>query len=82
MNKRREPRCPYVNNEKSSVYCVDFALHPEACETCGWNPAEHERRVKLLRAGVVKSFLNIDVDHLSTALRDRYSYDNRTKGED
>jgi len=82
LNKRREPRCPYVNNEKSSVYCVDFALHPEACETCGWNPVEHERRVKLLRAGVVKSFLNIDVDHLSTALRDRYGYNNRTKGED
>jgi len=72
LNKRRDPRCPYVHNEKSSVYCADYLLHPEVCQTCGWNPAEHERRVKLLRAGVVKSFLNIDVDHLGTVFANGY----------
>ncbi len=75
MNKRRDPRCPYVHKEKSSVYCADYVFRPEVCETCGWNPAEHERRVKLLRAGVVKSFLNIDVAHLRTLFANGYKND-------
>lgn len=78
MNRKVLPRCPYVNNQKCSVFCVDFALNPEECETCGWNPVEHERRVKLLRAGVVKSFLKVDLK----ALREKYGQNGGDDDED
>lgn len=64
MIRKTLPRCPYVNHQKCSVHCADFALSPETCETCGWNPVEHERRVKLLRSGEVKSFLKVDIKAL------------------
>lgn len=72
MNKRGDPRCPFVNNEKSSVFCGEYRVDPEACLRCGWHPAEHERRVKLLRAGVVKTFLHIDVEHLPSLFASGY----------
>lgn len=72
MSRREDPRCPYVNNAKSSVFCGEYQVDPEACLSCGWNPVEHERRVGLLRAGVVKSFLHIDVDHLPSVFAKGY----------
>ena len=72
MNKRNDPRCPYVNNAKSSVFCGEYRVAPEACLSCGWNPVEHERRVALLRAGVVKTFLHIDIDHLPSVFAKGY----------
>jgi len=64
LSRHNDPRCPYVKNEKSSVFCGEYRVDPEACLRCGWHPAEHERRVKLLRAGVVKTFLNIDLNKI------------------
>lgn len=59
-------RCPYVTHvskgrQKGSVFCNMYLCAPKECETCGWNPEEHERRVALLRSGKVKTFLKIDV---------------------
>lgn len=61
-----QQRCPYVTHisrgkQKGSVFCNKHLYAPENCEHCGWNPAEHDRRVALLRSGKVKTFLNIDM---------------------
>ena len=67
-----EPRCPYVQNAKSSVFCTSFVSKPEECETCGWNPEEHARRVAKLRSGEVKTYLKIDLHKVGTIYNNMY----------
>ena len=78
MSRVWEPQCPYVQHEKSSVFCASFVYDPDKCKTCGWNPEEHERRVANLRSGKVKTYLTFNYEKV----RDKYDEVQKLKGKE